>query len=138
MSTETVAISFPGGKLVDARIGRFTIRTDQAESAGGYGSAPEPFDLFLASIGSCAGIFAWNFCQARGLSTQGMALRMHCERDPVRKRFTRITLELELPAGFPERYRDAIARAMELCSVKRHILEAPEFRIELSPQGVSG
>ena len=133
MSTETVAISFPGGKLVDARVGRFTICTDQAESAGGCGSAPEPFDLFLASIGSCAGIFAWNFCQARELSTEGMALRMHCERDPAKKRFERMTLELDLPTGFPERYRDAITRAMELCSVKRHILEAPEFEIQLRP-----
>lgn len=133
MNTETVAIDFPGGKLVDVRVGRFTIRTDQSKSSGGTGSAPEPFDLFLASIASCAGIFAWNFCQSRGLSTEGMALRMRCERDPTLKRYTVMNLELDLPAGFPGRYREAIVRAMELCSVRRHITDAPEFRIELKP-----
>ena len=129
---ETVAISFPGGKRIDARIGDFTIHTDQSEKSGGSASAPEPFDLFLASIASCAGIYAWNFCEARHLATEGIGLKMLCERDQKQRRITRMRLQLTLPQGFPEKYRSGILRAMELCAVKRHIHEAPAFSIEIA------
>ncbi|MEN8168322.1 MAG: OsmC family protein [Pseudomonadota bacterium] len=129
---ETVDISFPGGKRIDAKIGDFVIQTDQSEKYGGSASAPEPFDLFLASIASCAGIFAWNFCQSRNLSTEGIALRMECARDEQKKLFSEMILHLTLPDGFPEKYRSGILRAMELCAVKRHLHEAPKFTIEIS------
>ena len=129
---KSVAISFPGGKRVDAHIGDFTIHTDQAQKYGGSASAPEPFDLFLASIATCAGIFAWNFCQARDLPTQGMGLSMELERDEKKRLFTAMTLHLTLPAGFPDKYRSGIVRSMELCAVKRHIIEAPSFSIEIA------
>ena len=128
---ETVDISFPGGKRIDARIGDFTIHTDQSEKYGGSGSAPEPFDLFLASIATCAGIFAWNFCQSRNLATEGIGLRMECERDKQKKLITEMKLLLTLPEGFPEKYRSGILRAMELCAVKRHIHEAPTFTMNI-------
>jgi len=128
---ETVEVSFPGGKGIDAKIGGFTIHTDQSEKYGGNASAPEPFDLFLASIATCAGIYAWNFCQSRDLSTEGIALRMDCARDEKKKMFSQIKLYLTLPAGFPVKYQSGILRAMGLCAVKRHILDAPEFSIEI-------
>jgi ribosomal protein S12 methylthiotransferase accessory factor len=128
----TVQVSFPGGKRIDARIGDFEIHTDQSVKYGGNASAPEPFDLFLASIATCAGIYAWNFCQSRDLSTEGIGLRMQCVRDESKKLFTEMKLHLTLPEGFPEKYRAGIVRAMELCAVKRHIHEAPEFSIEIS------
>ncbi len=127
----SVQVSFPGGKKVDARIGGFVIRSDQSERFGGEASAPEPFDLFLSSIACCAGIYALNFCQSRELSTQGMTMVMDCERDEAKKLVTRMTLRLRLPEGFPERYRGGIVRAMELCTVKRNIKEAPEFTVDL-------
>ena len=126
-----VQVSFPGGKRIDARIGDFVIHTDQSEKYGGSASAPEPFDLFLASIATCAGIFAWNFCQARDLPTEGIDLSMECIRDESKKLFTEMKLHLTLPQGFPEKYRSGIIRAMELCAVKRHIHEAPKFIIEI-------
>ncbi len=133
MSTEIVAVDFPGGKRVDARVGQFLIETDQSEKAGGSASAPEPFDLFLASIATCAGIFALGFCQARNLSTEGMALKMVCERDEKKKLFGKMTFQLTLPQGFPDKYRNGITRSMELCAVKRHMTDAPEFSVELEP-----
>jgi ribosomal protein S12 methylthiotransferase accessory factor len=135
MSTQTIEIVFPGAKQVDARIGNFVIHTDQAEEAGGSASAPEPFDLFLASIATCAGIFALNFCQARNIDTQGLGLRMECERDPVRKLFSCMRLRLALPAGFPEKYRGGIVKAIELCTVKRHILDSPKFQVVFDDVG---
>ncbi len=129
---ETVDISFPGGKRIDAKIGDFVIHTDQSEKYGGSASAPEPFDLFLASIATCAGIFAWNFCQSRNLSTEGIALKMECTQDEQKKLFTEMKLYLTLPDGFPEKYRSGIIRAIGLCAVKRHLHEAPKFTIEIS------
>ena len=128
---ETVEVGFPGGKCIDAKIGGFTIRTDQSEKYGGSASAPEPFALFLASIATCAGIYAWNFCQSRDLSTEGIALRMDCVPDKKKKMFSQIKLYLTLPVGFPAKYQSGILRAMELCAVKRHILDAPEFSMEI-------
>ena len=128
---ETVEVGFPGGKCIDAKIGGFTIRTDQSEKYGGSASAPEPFALFLASIATCAGIYAWNFCQSRDLSTEGIALRMDCVSDKKKKMFSQIKLYLTLPVGFPAKYQSGILRAMELCAVKRHILDAPEFSMEI-------
>ncbi len=130
MDQEIVEVSFPGGKRIDAKVGEFLIQTDQQVKYGGAGSAPEPFSLFLASIATCAGIFAWNFCQMREIPTDGIGLQMACERDPQKKMISRITLRLTLPEGFPEKYRDGILRAMEQCAVKKHMQDAPEFRVE--------
>ena len=127
----TIDISFPGGKRIDAKVGDFTIHTDQSEKYGGNGSAPEPFDLFLASIATCSGIYAWNFCLSRKLSTEGLGLKMECLRDEQKKRFTEIKLRLSLPDGFPEKYRSGIVRAMDLCAVKQHIHEPPDISIEI-------
>lgn len=136
MSTQTVKVEFPGGKKVNARVGNFLIQTDQSVKAGGEASAPEPFDHFLASIATCAGIYALGFCKSRDLPTDGLDLSMVCEGDTKRKMFTRMSLQLTLPRGFPEKYRAGITRAMELCTVKRHIMDAPEFSVELlTPEG---
>ena len=63
-----ILIDFPGGSRVDAHFGKFTVPTDQPPTA----SAPSPFEVFLSSIGTCAGIYVLGFCQQRGLPTEGM------------------------------------------------------------------
>ena len=129
MSDETIEVFFPGGKQVAAKVGDFIIHTDQSEKYGGTGSAPEPFDLFLASIAACAGIFALNFCHMRNIDTAQLRVRMECEKDPVKKMYSRFRLRLSLPPEFPEKYRGGITKAVELCTVKRHIFDAPEFEV---------
>ncbi len=126
-----LSVSFPVGKRVDVKIGGKIIKTDQSPRNGGEGSAPEPFELFLASIAACAGIYALDFCQTRNLDTDGLSLEMECERDKEKKLYTKMKLKLKLPESFPRKYEKAIIRAMDLCSVKRHILNPPEFSIEL-------
>lgn len=128
-----LTVKFAGGKKVDVETGKTVVRTDQSRENGGEESAPEPFDHFLASIAACAGVYALEFCTNRGISTGGMELRMVCERNPEFKRYTTMTLELTLPRGFPEKFRRAIVRAMDLCSVKRHIVNPPEFEIKTVP-----
>ncbi len=127
MSTMTVI--FPGGKRVDAEYNGFTFRTDQSPRSGGEGSAPQPFELVLASIATCAGIYVKGYCDARGIATDGLGLKMHIERDPERQRIARLVLEIKLPEGFPEKHREAVIRAADLCAVKKHILEPPAFEV---------
>ncbi len=122
-------VTFPGGVAVEAQFKGFTVRTDQPVQAGGQGSASSPFDLFLASIGTCAGYFALRFCQERGIDTAGLRVTLDTERAPEGHRIGKIRMEAHLPPGFPEKYRKAILRAMDECAVKRHIVEPPEFEV---------
>ncbi|MEW8690282.1 MAG: OsmC family protein [Candidatus Thiodiazotropha endolucinida] len=128
---ESIQVSFTGGKRIQAKVGDYTIETDQPLKYGGEASAPAPFDLFLASLATCAGIYAWNFCESRKLSTEGMDLRMDCVNDEKRKMIVKVIFRLTLPGGFPEKYRSGIVRAMELCAVKRHMMDTPEFSFDL-------
>jgi putative redox protein len=125
-------ICFPGGQRVEALHQGFWIRTDQPVSQGGGGEAPSPFDLFLASIGTCAGYYTMRFCQQRNLKTEGLALTMTAERDAERKRVVCIHIEITLPPGFPEKYREAILHAVDSCSVKRHLAHPPSFHVILA------
>jgi len=128
MATE-ITVSFPGNLKVDAHVNEFVISTDQPEKSGGDGSAPAPFQLFTASIATCAGYFAVKFCKARNIETTGMSLVLKYEWDKEQKRYPKMAIELKLPEAFPEKYRKAIVRAMDQCVVKQHILQAPEFEI---------
>lgn len=125
----TIRVSFPGGKRADAELGGFTVRTDQSRANGGEESAPPPFDLFLASIATCAGFYAKAYCDARQIATGGLSLEMHVERDPERHRVARLALEIVLPAGFPEKHRAGIVRAADQCAVKKHVLEPPLIEV---------
>jgi ribosomal protein S12 methylthiotransferase accessory factor len=120
---------FPGGVVVEAIHGGTTIRTDQPEKAGGGGSAPSPFDLFLASIGTCAGFYALRFCQERQLPTEGLSITMDWDRSPETRLITAIRIEVKLPEGFPEKYRGAILRAADQCAVKKHLVEPPKIEL---------
>jgi ribosomal protein S12 methylthiotransferase accessory factor len=125
----TMIVRFPGGKRVDAEYDGMTIRTDQSVKDGGEGSAPPPFDLFLASIATCAGIYVKGYCDARSIPTDGVGLEMQVEREPGKHRVARLVLEIRLPEGFPEKHRDAVIRAADLCAVKKHILQPPAFDV---------
>ena len=122
-------IDFPGGARVDAHFGEFTVKTDQPLQGGGADSAPTPFALFLSSIGTCAGIYALGFCRQRGLPTEGMRIIERMQNDPVTGMIEKINLEIDLPQGFPDKYRTAIIHAVELCAVKKHLQKPPSFEI---------
>ena len=120
-------IRFPGGKKVDADFKGFTIRTDQGEKDGGEGSAPTPSFLFLASLGTCAGLYALNFCEKRKIDTAKLKLELEFKTHKKTHMVEKVRLNLTLPPDFPEKYKPAIIKAMDLCYVKKHLHEAPEF-----------
>jgi len=123
-------ITFPGGARVDASFKNFIVETDQPVYAGGEGSAPPPFQLFLASLGTCAGIFVLNFCRQRDIPTDGIRMQQIIETDPETRKVARIAIDITLPADFPARYVGAVKRAADLCSVKKLMEEPPEFAVE--------
>ncbi len=122
-------VYFPGGKQVHADLNGMTIRTDQPPSAGGNGSAPSPFELFLASLGTCAGIYVLGFCQQRGIDTTGLELVQSMQFDAATRLVSTVNLEIKLPHGFPEKYREALIQAAKLCTVKKQLENAPQVNV---------
>lgn len=126
-------IEFPGGLRVDARLSNNQIiKTDQPIRSGGEGSTPSPFELFLGSIATCAGIYALGFCNSKGISTEGMNISMDLDMNRETGLVGKVNLDLKLPEGFPEKYKKAIINSMELCAVKKHLHTPPEFEITTS------
>ena len=123
-------IFFPGNKKVFADYGGFTIETDQSRENGGDSSAAEPFSLFLASIGTCAGIYVLGFCQERNLDTNGLGLVLKHDWNEKAHRIEHIWMEITLPPDFPKKYRKAVIKAADLCTVKRHMFQPPEFEVD--------
>ena len=120
-----MVIDFPGGARVDAHFGPFTVKTDQPPS----GTAPTPFATFLASIGTCAGIYVLGFCQQRGLPTDGIRIIQHLQNDPFSGMVRKIDLEIQVPPSFPEKYLPSLVRSAELCAVKKHMETPPVFEV---------
>lgn len=129
---EEIKVTFPGNLKVYAEVGDFVVSTDQPEKAGGDGTAPTPFTLFTASLATCAGYFALKFCRTRNLNTDGMSLCLKYGWDKEKKKYPKMSIQLTLPEDFPEKYREPILRAMDQCVVKKHIIDPPEFEINLS------
>lgn len=120
-----MVIDFPGGARVDAHFGPFTVQTDQPPVA----SAPTPFATFLASIGTCAGIYVLGFCQQRGLPTDGIRIVQRMHSNMLTGMVGKIDLEIQVPPTFPEKYLPALVRSAEMCAVKKHFENPPQFEV---------
>ena len=120
-----ILIDFPGGSRVDAHFGKFTVPTDQPPTS----SAPSPFEVFLSSIGTCAGIYVLGFCQQRGLPTEGIQIIQRTHSDPLSGMIDQIDIDILVPSTFPEKYRDSLIRSAELCKVKKHLEKPPKFKV---------
>jgi putative redox protein len=124
-----MVVTFPGGSRVDMQMGAHVVRTDQPRHAGGEDSAPAPFTLFLASIGTCAGIYVLGFCKRRGLPTDGIRIVQRVHGDRATGMLTAIELDIQVPPEFPEKYHEALIRAANQCAVKKHMEQPPSFEV---------
>lgn len=130
---QEMIITFPGGARVDANFGPYTVMTDQPPTGGGAGTAPTPFALFLASLGTCAGIYVLGFCKQRGLPTEGIRIVQQSERDPATGLVSHVGLQVHLPPEIPEKYHAAIIRSAEQCTVKKHLESPPHIEVVILP-----
>jgi ribosomal protein S12 methylthiotransferase accessory factor len=128
-----IKVTFPGGLRVDAEYKGFVVKTDQPVQHGGDGTAPAPFDLFMISIATCAGFYVAAFCQEREIPIDKAGVVMRMEKDTASKLIGKISIEIQLPAEFPERYKRAIVKAVDTCTVKLNIMKPPAFEIETRP-----
>jgi ribosomal protein S12 methylthiotransferase accessory factor len=123
---------FPGNKRVDVIDGKFVIKTDQKESNGGGSSAPEPFHLLLASIVSCAGIYAKVFCDSRKLNSDGMKVTQKISYNRATKMMDAVKLVLYVPSDFPKKYETSILKSMNSCAVKKQLHPDISFVSEMA------
>jgi putative redox protein len=131
-------VTFPGGKRVDAQYKGFCINTDQSVDDGGTATAPAPFDLFLASIATCAGIYVLQFCDRRSIPVTGIRLVQRIEKNPETRMVGKIAIDVIVPPDFPEKYKDAVVRAAQSCAVKKHLASPPEISVALKIEGAAG
>ena len=122
-------IYFEGKKKVIANYNGLIINTDQPLNSGGDGSAPAPFDLFLASIGTCAGIYVKSFCDKRNIPTDNIRIIQSMNYNSTLGLIDKIDLEIKLPVEFPEKYKDALINVADLCAVKKHLQNPPEINV---------
>jgi uncharacterized OsmC-like protein len=122
-------VRFAGGKKVNATYKGFTVKTDQPKEDGGDNSAPEPYDLFLASIGTCAGVYIAYFCDERGLDSSNIRLTLRFNRNEEKHLIDRVQIHIDLPPEFPAKYRNAIIKTAGLCTVKRTLMDPPDISI---------
>ncbi len=122
-------ITFEGGKVVTAHSHGHIIKTDQSVSNGGQNTAPSPFELFLASIGTCSGIYVKSFCDNRHIATDNIKIIQTVEFDEETGLPVNIKLDIKLPPDFPDKYKEAVISVAELCKVKKSIASPPAFEI---------
>ena len=125
-------IKFSGGKVVSAYTHGHIIITDQPQDNGGSGTAPSPFDLYLASIGTCTAMYIKSFCDKRNIPTDRIKIIQETKYNDVTELPEDITIEIKLPPDFPEKYKSTLICTAELCTVKKSILDPPEFKIVTS------
>ena len=124
-----MVIKFPGGAKVDAQFGPYIVETDQPPQSGGQGTAPTPFATFLASVGTCAGIYVLGFCRQRSIPTEGIEIHQGLEVNPMNGMVSKVKLDIQLPPDFPDKYRSAVIRSADQCAVKKHFEQPPTFEI---------
>jgi len=122
-------ITFDGKKVISAHNHGHIIKTDQPLDNGGNNSAPAPYDLFLASIGTCAGIYVKSFCDNRNIPTEGIKIIQSHEWDKETGLPVTIRIDIKLPAGFPDKYKASLIHVADLCKVKKTIISPPKFEI---------
>jgi len=127
-------ITFDGGKVVTAHSHGHKIKTDQSIDSGGGNTAPAPFDLFLASIGTCAGIYVKSFCDNRQIPAENIKIIQTMEYSHETGLPVSIKLDIKLPPDFPEKYKASVLHVAGLCKVKKSIANPPSFEMITSSQ----
>ena len=120
-------IGFPGGQKIETRLkGETIVVGSDSENASGL----EPLDLFFVSLGLCAAKYVMEFCRPRHIPHERARVLLRTEWSERTKMHTKVTIDITLPQEFPAKYRTAVMRSVDLCSVKKHIVEPPTFEVD--------
>ncbi|WP_321403208.1 OsmC family protein [Maridesulfovibrio sp.] len=129
--TNEIKIEFGPGQKLSAVSDEYCIDVDMPANPGGESSAPEPTHLFLASLATCGAHYARKFCETRSLPTEGLGLKLKYKCNEEDNKITKFTFELTIPDDFPEKYKAALLRALDLCPIKKLLMNPPSFQLEI-------
>lgn len=125
-----IKVNFLENLRLEAKFDDFTVVTDQPIRYKGDGSAPSPFDYFLASSALCAAYFVRVYCKARDIPTENIRLSQNNIVDPENRYNQIFRIEVELPENISDKDRQGILRSIDRCTVKKVVQTGPEFQIE--------
>ena len=125
-----IKVNFLDNLRLEAKFDDFSVIADQPIRYKGDGSAPSPFDYFLASSALCAAYFIKVYCNARDISTDGIRVAQNNIVDPEDRYNQIFQIQVELPESISEKDRTGILRSVDRCTVKRVIQTKPEFKID--------
>ncbi len=125
-----VNVRFLDNLRLEASFDDFTVITDQPIRYKGDGTAPGPFDYFLASSALCAAYFVKVYCVARGIATEDIRVSQNNIVDPEDRYNQVFNIQIELPASISDKDKEGILKAMDRCTVKKVIQTGPQFKIE--------
>lgn len=126
-----IKVNFLDNLRLEAKFDDFTVITDQPIRYKGDGSAPGPFDYFLASSALCAAYFARVYCLSRDIPTENIRLSQNNIVDPENRYKQIFQIQVELPENISEKHRKGILRSIDRCTVKKVVQMQPEFKVEL-------
>ena len=126
-----MVISFPGGMQVQAQYKQFSIVTDQPVVNGGSNAAPSPYDLFLASIGTCAGYYALRYCQSRGFVPKDFEFKITPKWND-KNQLVYIGINVQTFSSIPPEHCAGLAKAIESCAVKKVLCNAPSIEVSVT------
>src|SRR5437763_5864751 len=125
-----IKVNFLDKLRLEAKFDDFTVVADQPIRYKGDGSAPGPFDYFLASSALCAAYFVKLYCNTRNIPTENIRLSQNNIVDPENRYQQIFKIQVELPADISEKDRQGILRSIDRCTVKKVVQTGPEFVIE--------
>lgn len=125
-----IKVNFLDNLRLEAKFDDFTVISDQPIRYKGDGSAPGPFDYFLASSALCAAYFVKVYCKARDISTENIRLSQNNIVDPDDRYNQILQIQVELPDDISAKDREGILRSIDRCTVKKVVQTGPEFKIE--------
>nr|WP_314860764.1 OsmC domain/YcaO domain-containing protein [uncultured Undibacterium sp.] len=125
-----IKVNFLDKLRLEAKFDDFTVIADQPIRYKGDGSAPGPFDYFLASSALCAAYFVKLYCNTRNIPTENIRLSQNNIVDPENRYAQIFKIQVELPADISAKDREGILRSIERCTVKKVVQEGPQFVIE--------
>ncbi len=130
-------VFFEGNKRVNAKYKGHLIKTDQPVEDGGNDSESSPFDLFLASIGTCVGFYIKSFCDKRNIPSADIKILQSMHFNMETHLIDKISLNIKLPRDFPEKYKAAVINSANLCTVKKHLQNPPVIEINALHENVT-
>ncbi|CAM3985880.1 OsmC domain/YcaO domain-containing protein [Pseudoalteromonas byunsanensis] len=125
-----IKVDFLDNLRLEAKFDDFSVIADQPIRYKGDGSAPSPFDYFLASSALCAAYFVKVYCNAREIPTEGIRLSQNNIVDPENRYNQIFQIQVELPENISDKDREGILRSIDRCTVKKVVQTGPEFKIE--------